>query len=225
MQQTALNTIAIGIFSLSLFCLVGPLFNVSPAIPAITTFGILGLITIDTLGWQSKGVTLFLDIFASPEERQRIINHEAGHFLVAYFLGIPIAGYTLTAWEAFKQGQSGQAGVTFNTQSLTANNGDPREIRLTVERFCTVWMAGIAAENLAYGNAKGGKEDKEKIRTTLQLAGVPQNKYVQKERWAQLQATTILEKHQQSYRALVEAMQAKASLKDCYQVIQQYCSD
>lgn len=223
MQQTALNLIAIAVFIITLSCLLGPLFNISPTIPALATFGIMGLATVDTLSWESKGVTLLLDILASSEQRQRVIHHEAGHFLTAYFLGIPINGYTLTAWEAFKQGQSGRGGVIFDTETLKEKPLDLGEMRLTLERFCTVWMAGIAAEKLVYGSAEGGQEDCEQVRLALALAGLPEINHAQKQRWGQLQATSIIERHQTAYQALVTAMTKRASVAECCQIIQQHC--
>lgn len=225
MPQTALNLIAIGIFTMTLSTLLSPILNISPVIPAAATFGILGLATVDTLSWNSRGVSLLLDLFASAEQRQRIINHEAGHFLTAYFLGIPITGYTLTAWEVIKQGQLGRGGVSFNTEALTVKPFNLEEMRLTLDRFCTVWMAGIAAEKIIYGDARGGAEDREQLKTALMLAGLPEAVFAQKERWARLQATNLLERHQKSYQALVEAMSNRASIEDCCLAIQQHCQN
>ena len=223
MQQTALNLVAIAIFAMTFSSLLSPLFHISPFVPAAATFTLMGLATVDTLSWEGKGVTLLLDIFASRQQRQRVIHHEAGHFLTAYFLGIPITGYTLTAWEAFKQGKPGIGGVEFDTQALTEKPLNLGEMRLTLERFCTVWMAGIAAENLVYGSAEGGGEDLGRVRTVLNMAGFPETVYQQKERWAQLQANNLLEKHQQAYDALVIAMEERASVEECCQTIQQNC--
>jgi hypothetical protein len=223
MQQTALNIIAIGVFTMTLSCLLGPLFNIPPSIPAVATLGIMGLATVDTLGWNNRGVTLLLDVFSTSQQRQRIIHHEAGHFLTAYFLGIPITGYTLTAWEAFKQGQPGRGGVAFETQDLTTKPINLEQMRLTLDRFCTVWMAGIAAEKLVYGSAEGGQEDCEQVRLALALAGLPEINHAQKQRWGQLQATSIIERHQTAYQALVTAMTKRASVAECCQIIQQHC--
>lgn len=223
MPQTALNLIAIGIFLMTMTSLLGPIFHIPPVVPAAITFGILSLATADTLSWNSRGVSLLLDLFASPQQRQRIINHEAGHFLTAYFLGIPITGYTLTAWEVLKQGQLGRGGVSFEPQTLTAQPFELEKMRLTLERFCTVWMAGIAAEKMIYGNSQGGTEDRQQLKQALMMAGLPEVGYPQKERWAQLQATNLLTRHQQSYEALVEAMKQRATVEECYAVIQQYC--
>ncbi len=223
MQQTALNLIAIGIFAMTLSSLLGPIFNISPVIPAVTTLGIMGLATIDTLTWENKGVTLLLDSLSSPQHRQRIVRHEAGHFLAAYFLGVPIAGYTLTAWEAFKQGQPGLGGVIFDTTALSEKVLDIREMRLLLDRFCTVSMAGIAAETLVYGDAKGGGEDRQKIKEALMSAGLSESVYQQKERWALLQANSLIEKYRDSYEALVKAMEERASVEECSEVIQRHC--
>jgi hypothetical protein len=220
MQQTALNLVAIGVFVMTLSSLLGPMLNVSPFIPAVATISVLGLATLDNFSWKGKGTTLLLDLFASSEHRQRVINHEAGHFLVAYFLGIPITGYTLSAWEAFKQGQPGLGGVVVDT-TLIEKKTDVREAPLIVERFCTVWMAGIAAETLVYGDAQGGEEDRQNVREILQFAGLQESSYAQKERWASIQAKTLLEKHQEAYKALVLAMEKRQSVEDCCRAIAQ----
>ena len=224
MQQTALNLIAIGVFGMTLSTLLGPMFNISPAIPAVTTLGVLSLATLDSFRFQGKGATLLLDWLAGTrsEHRDRIVRHEAGHFLVAYFLGIPITGYTLTAWEALKQGQPGLGGVIFDSQNLSPDAFKIREMRLTLERFCTVWMAGIAAENLVYGSAEGGIEDRQKLREALTSVGLVNSEFQLKERWATRQAQTIIEEHWASYEALVVAMEQRASVTECCQVIQQH---
>jgi hypothetical protein len=225
MQQTALNLIAISIFGMTLSALLGPMLNISPAIPAVATLGILSIATLDSFRFRGTGANLLLDLLAgaSSEHRDRVLRHEAGHFLVAYFLGIPITGYTLTAWEAFKQGQPGLGGVTFDSEKLSPDALNVPEMRLTLERFCTVWMAGIAAETLVYGSAQGGEEDREKLRIALASVGRPVSEFPLKERWSIQQARTILQNHWTAYEALAEAMKERASGAECCQVIQQHC--
>ncbi|MGF1478940.1 MAG: ATP-dependent Zn protease [Cyanophyceae cyanobacterium] len=229
MQQSALNLLAIGIFTITFSILLGPFLRISPAVPAVATFGILSLVTVDTLGWNSRGVTLLLDTLASAEHRERVIRHEAGHFLAAYFLGIPITGYTLSAWEAWKQGQPGLGGVELDTSgllktaqlaSVQALAVDAPSNRLIVDRFCTVWMAGVAAEKLVYARSEGGDEDRQKIREVLKLVGSPHQSQ-QKEDWALLQAKSLIDKHREAYEALVIAMTKRASVTECAQAIQQ----
>lgn len=224
MQQTALNLFAIGVFALTLSTLLGPMLNISPTIPALTTLGVLSLLTFDTFRFQGKGGTILLDWLAGAAHRDRIIRHEAGHFLVAYFLGIPITGYTLTAWEAFKQGQAGNGGVAVNTQLLSPEM-PVGEMRLNLERFCTVWMAGIAAETIVYGSAEGGIEDRQKVREAVVSLGRPLSEFELKERSCTRQAQTMIKEHWESYEALVAAMEKRATVAECCQVIQQHCQN
>jgi len=107
MSQTALNLIALSIFVLTFSSLLGPLLHLSPVIPAIATFSLLGLATIDSFGLQGKGGSLLLDLLASisPQHRARVVRHEAGHFLIAHILGIPVTGYAISAWEAIQSVQ------------------------------------------------------------------------------------------------------------------------
>lgn len=223
-QDIGLNLLAIGIFAMTISSLLSPILQISPFIPAGATFGILGLLTVDNFTFESKGLTLLLDIFTSKEQRKRVIHHEAGHFLTAYFLGIPIKGYTLTAWEALQAGYHGRGGVIFDTTEVTQKPLNMAQTRLTIDRFCTVWMAGIAAEKLSYDNAEGGAEDYQQLQMALDLAGLSPQAYQQKARWGQLQATNLLQRHEKSYQALVTAMEQRKSVAECCVAIQKHCS-
>lgn len=49
--------------------------------------------------------------FIYPSYRDRVTLHEAGHFLVAYLVGLLPRAYTLSAWDAFSQCVCGVCGV------------------------------------------------------------------------------------------------------------------
>jgi hypothetical protein len=221
MSQTALNLVAISIFLMTLSVLLGPLIHLSPTVPALATFTILGIATLDNFGLQGKGGTIFLDWIASfsPEYRDRIIHHEAGHFLVAHLLDIPVTGYTLSAWEAWKQGQSGQGGVTFDDGELASQLERGTISAQILDRYCTIWMAGIAAETLVFDNAEGGTDDKTKLAGVLSGLGFSESIRQQKQRFHTLQAKTLLQENQSSYEALVQAMRERASVKDCQNLV------
>ncbi|AUT00947.1 ATP-dependent Zn protease [Nostoc sp. CENA543] len=221
MSQTALNLVAISVFLMTLSALLGPLINLSPAIPAITTFTILGIATIDSFSLQGKGGALLLDWIAgfSPQHRDRIIHHEAGHFLVAHLLGIPVTGYTLSAWEALKQGQSGLGGVTFDDQEIALQLQQGKITTQMLDRYCTVWMAGIAAESLVYERAEGGNDDQSKLASVLKVLGFSESTYQQKKRFHALQAKTLLQENWSSYQALVQAMRQRGTVADCQKAI------
>ncbi|MBW4688129.1 MAG: ATP-dependent Zn protease [Komarekiella atlantica HA4396-MV6] len=222
MSQTALNLVAISIFLITLSTLLGPLFNLSPTVPALVTFTILGIATLDSFSLQGKGGTIFLDWIAgfSPEHRDRIVHHEAGHFLVAYLLDIPVTNYTLSAWEAWKQGQVGQGGVTFDDAELATQLEMGKISAQMLDRYCTIWMAGIAAETLVFDNAEGGADDKNKLAGVLTVLGFSEFICQQKQRFHALQAKNLLQENWSSYQALVKAMQQRASVADCQSAIE-----
>lgn len=222
MSDKALNLTAIAIFLMMLSVLVGPFVQLSPLIPAIATATVLGVVTFDQISWQGRMGNLLIGLFASKERQQRILHHEAGHFLAAYYLGIPVKGYTLSAWETFQQGKPGLGGVEFDTEDLQNRLQQQwQDVPLILERFATVWMAGIAAEQLIYGKAEGGTDDRQQLRTAFALNQLPISSYQQKERWALLQAENLLTNHRPEYDALIEAMSQRLPVTDCYQKIQE----
>jgi hypothetical protein len=224
MSQLSINLIAISVFLMTFSVLLGPLINLSPAIPAVTTLTVLGLATVDSFSWQGQGGTLLLDWIArmtSAEHRERIVKHEAGHFLVAHLLGIPISGYAINAIDAFKQGQSAQGGVQFDDRQLNEQLQRGQLTAQMLDRYCTVWMAGIAAEAIAYEQATGGAEDRMKLQAVLAKISTPINAEL-KARWASLQARTLIESNIKAYEALVTAMEQRASVAECQAIIQEY---
>lgn len=224
MKQTSLNLIAISIFVVTMSALLGPLINLSPVVPASVTFFLLGLGTLDAFAFQSQGVTIFVDWLggASSQTRDRILHHEAGHFLVACLMDIPISGYALNAWEAFKQGQTAQGGVRFNDQELWVQLQKGQISAQLLDRYCMVWMAGVAAEDFRYDHAVGGQEDRGKIRAVWTQLRRPLSEATLKERWATLQAKTLIENHQSAYEALVEAMAKRTPVEECYRMIENH---
>jgi hypothetical protein len=221
MSRTALNLTAISIFFITLSTLLGPLVHLSPAIPALATFTVLAIVTLDSFSWQGKGGTIFLDWIAgfSPEHRDRIIHHEAGHFLAAYLLEIPVTGYTLTAWEAWRQGQPGQGGVTFEDVELAEQLAMGKIGTQKLDRYCTIWMAGMAAEALVFNNAEGGVDDRSKLKQVLANLGFSESVSQQKQRFYLLQAKNLLQENWSLYQVLVKAMEKRASVGDCQKAI------
>lgn len=209
-QKISFNLVAICVFGMTLSSLVAPLFQVSSTIPIAIIFAIVVGATLDSFFFKSTAATLILDTIAgtSGEYRQRILHHEAGHFLVAHLLEIPITGYTLSAWESIRQGQAAQGGVTFAPPPPEISAG-------LLQNYCTVWMAGIAAEKSLYDRAEGGVEDRQKVRGVLFLAGKQQQEIVNQENLATLQAKSLIQNHWTAYQSLVTAMESRQSVADC----------
>jgi hypothetical protein len=214
-KQISLNLVAICIFGMTLSSLVAPLAKVSSTIPIAIIFAIIVITTIDSFFLKSTAATLILDAIAStsPAYRQRIIHHEAGHFLVAYLLEIPITGYTLSAWESMRQGQSASGGVMFAPPQIDISSQ-------LLQQYCTVWMAGIAAEKLMYDDkSQGGSEDRQKLRGVLFIAGNQQQEIVRQENTAALKAKTLIQTNWAAYQALATAMSERATVADCCRAI------
>ncbi|MDP5017062.1 ATP-dependent Zn protease [Anabaena sp. UHCC 0187] len=221
MSQTAINLVAISVFLMTFSSLLGPLIHLSPTIPALATVTFLGIATLDNFSFQGKGGTIVLDFVArfSPEYKERILHHEAGHFLVAYLLGIPVTGYTLSAWEAWQKGQPGQGGITLEDQELTAQIEKGQMTAQMLDRYCTIWMAGIAAESLVFNSAEGGNDDKSKLTEILQVLGFSEAVYQQKQRFHLLQSKNLIQENWDSYQALVAAMREGVSVEECLEII------
>lgn len=199
MNPTTLNLLSISVFAFVLLSLVGPLVNISPAFTATLTAAIAGIFAIDRFAAKGAGGNLLIDLVSSQssEYRQRIIHHEAGHFLVAHLLDIPVQSYTLSAWESIKAGLPGLGGVVVDTAAIdtavieptletsasktdqaASNSDSSSDSRTTataapiplrqLNQYCIVWMAGIAAENQTYGNAQGGQDDERRLKQLWQ---------------------------------------------------------
>ncbi|WP_373542160.1 ATP-dependent Zn protease [Chamaesiphon sp.] len=213
-EQISFNLVAICVFGMTISSLVAPLLNISSTVPILVIFAVVVGATVDNFVFGSTAATLIVDAIAGtdPAYRQRIIHHEAGHFLVAYLLGIPITGYTLSAWESIAQGMSSQGGTIFAPPQT--------DIATQIKQYCTVCMAGIAAEKLVYDRSQGGNEDRQKLRSILFLAGKQQQEIVTQENLAALTAKTLIQTNWAAYEALVIAMGKRTSVNDCCDTIE-----
>lgn len=159
MNQLSLNVLAVTVFGMTLSILLGPALHIPAGASVLGILGILSVSTIDSWAWDGKGATIFLDGIArfSSAHRARVVRHEAGHFLVARKLGFPVTDYSLSAWEAFRKGNAGQGGVQFDASALEAEIQTGKLSEQMLDRLCMVWMAGIAAEQVEYGEVEGEK--------------------------------------------------------------------
>jgi hypothetical protein len=224
MNQLSLNLVALSVFAITVSTLLGPLIHLSPVVPAAATAGLLGLAAIDTFGWQGQGSIVLLDWLAgfSAGHRARVVRHEAGHFLVAHLLEIPVTGYALNAWEAVRQGHPGQGGVRFSDVEFANELQRGSLSAQLLDRYCAIWMAGGVAESLVYGDVQGGADDRQKLQAVLAQLRLPIPERQQKERLAALRARTLLQEQSAAYEALVLALEQRASIAECYQAIEQH---
>jgi len=244
MDDRSLNLIALTVGLFTLTSLVTPALHLSPYLPAGGALILLGAIGVDTLAFQGQVTRAMRDrlVGRSVQEEERILRHEAGHFLLAHLHEIPITGYALDAWESLRQGQVGDGGVRFDLeQSLSghlnaklagnlANSAGNVSGKLAgnvtqvsshwVEAAAMVLMAGIAAEQMFYKQAIGGQNDREQLRTLFRALQIRALDAKQRERLAIREAQACLEQHRSAYDALVEKMQQRADVATCQAAIQ-----
>jgi hypothetical protein len=105
MRDTTLNTIAVVIFGVTMASLLGRSCTCRQRWwRCLSPWGWGSLASTSWAGgayWRHLMDTV---AWASPEHRQRVLHHEAGHFLAAVLLDIPVEAYTLNTWEAWRQG-------------------------------------------------------------------------------------------------------------------------
>jgi len=210
MQQIALNVIAIGVFIISVFSMLGPILHISPLVPVFIVLLLLFFLGIDAVLLQNRGISVLLEFLGGKQHRQRVIHHEAGHFLIAYLLDIPILDYSLSTLEAWRKGYKGSGGVVLGIEQIKDKENN-------LEKLCTVAMAGIAAEQIVYKDAQGGQDDRQHLYSLLLRKGLNRKSHPLKERTALLQAKDLLRKNSSTYQSIVGLMEQGSSIEQCYQ--------
>lgn len=142
------------------------------------------------------------------EYKERLLRHEAGHFLVGYLCGLPVLSYSvsgrLNAVEfaqilSFAQEAAAAATVPQDSSATgpamlpslpgpvsreEAERWTPRGVLLKEElaRLTVVSLAGVVSEYIAYGKAEGGGNDLSQLLALFNLAD-PAMSDREQERW------------------------------------------
>ncbi|KAJ1429317.1 hypothetical protein B484DRAFT_449459 [Ochromonadaceae sp. CCMP2298] len=153
-----------------------------------------------------------------PEYTKKVVCHEAGHFLVAYLLGVPVRGCVTNAWDAQKYPEiQGQAATLFYDVKMADEVSAQRVTRSSLDRLSVVTMAGVAAEALSFGAAEGGIADERALLGLLSTSISPPwslPRIQGQARWAVLQAVQLIREHRASYDAATEALMRGAGVGD-----------
>lgn len=152
-----------------------------------------------------------------PSQRERIVRHEAGHFLTCVLLGMPVAAVDIDGW-AFELRGEQAPGVSFHSPALV---DAPSRAEFPcnppdVDKCSVVLMAGIAAEALYCGAAEGGAADQSALAELL--AEHPSHAHTsakQQARWAAANAVLLLQAHPEPFEAVCGALRERASIGEC----------
>ena len=223
MNVTATDLLAIAIFTITMMSLVGTMVGLSPVVPSAISISLLTSWGVDIGFFQGKfGAYAQAWLRArSPQYRERVSYHEAGHFLAAYVLGFKITNYAIAGIvgrslgeilsdNAFQGIEGGVEIEIVDGSSFNNLNGN------SIDRYSTVYMAGIAAEQLmCEGETEGGLDDRQRLRKVI--ANLPHP--MTQERWALLNAKSLLSDRRSALVVLASKMLTGATVEDCCQAI------
>ena len=106
---------------------------------------------------------------AVPRRRECVLRHEAGHFLCAYCLGLPVQACELNPLRTLAdRAFEARAGTRFLSPAIEALLEERDADEADVRRASIVLMGGIAAEALWAGHAEGGAADEAALRALLE---------------------------------------------------------
>lgn len=166
-----------------------------------------------------------------PQYAQKVLKHEAGHFLCAYLLGLPVEGCVLSAWAALEDSRFQNqvtAGTSFFDPELSSDILDKNRVsKRSIDRYSIVVMAGIAAEAMNWDQAEGGAGDEMALAAFLaQMTGGPNKgwdyeRIRNQARWGASQAVLLLRHYKVCYEALVDSLErGNGTLGECVYAIE-----
>lgn len=161
------------------------------------------------------------------ELRDRVIYHEAGHFLACYLCGIPTMEYNIDGGiDAISIGaripslKSIENELKSPSSPSTVASKSEILIASRTGNLLIVSMAGIVAETLRCGNSMGGSEDFPIAVSILRLYGIGAevDDYL---RWAVLKALSLLRIYRDELDLLAGNMRDGRTVAECIAGIEQ----
>ncbi|GAB4855490.1 hypothetical protein Ancab_024109 [Ancistrocladus abbreviatus] len=142
-------------------------------------------------------------------------QHEAGHFLVAYLLGVLPGEYEVPSMEAIQEKAMEGYVHILNLQSPKSENQYQFSYR-TLNKFSCIVLAGLVAVYLKIGHIGGSQSDIDKLYSTFKWLGYSNAEAKAQMRWAVLNTLLILHRYQVATSRLAEAMALGRSIGSLY---------
>ena len=192
----------------TLLAVFGPLVGLSPAWIAVGIGGALVALTVDASQWQGLGGHLVAEALPGGRSRlRRIACHEAGHLLIARENDLPVQRVLVGTRACLEAGVRSNGATEFSI---------PDSVRMSLEdlrRWSRVLQAGIAAETLIYGAARGGADDRALLGRLWGLSGHDVDTAQREQRRARREVDQWLRAQQPALAQLAEELLDQASLK------------
>ncbi|WIA23341.1 hypothetical protein OEZ85_000105 [Tetradesmus obliquus] len=190
-----------------------------------TLLGASFLLAADQVANMGGGEALIVDTLGRvirPAYQQRVTLHEAGHFLIAYLVGLLPRDYTMSSLDAFLRYRAlnVQAGCHFCDGGFEGEVAAGRLSSSSLDRFSCVALAGVVTEYLRFGQAEGGVGDVAQLDQLLRALQFTQKKADGQVRWAVLNVAALLRRHADLHDKLAAAMAAGASVGSCVALIE-----
>lgn len=174
------------------------------------SFVVLGVGSVAP-GLLKSPITLFAPAFSDYKER--VLKHEAAHFLVAYLVGVPVCSYSLDI---------GQEHTNLIDDKLQRRIYEGRLEAGELDKLAAVSMAGLAAEGLNYEEVMGQTADLVSLQRLINRSKpvISPEQQLNLTRWAVLYASSLIKSNSKAFDALVEAMRQGAPVDQCIAAIE-----
>ncbi|KAI3447156.1 hypothetical protein Pfo_003821 [Paulownia fortunei] len=164
------------------------------------------------------------------EDHLMCMQHEAGHFLVGYMVGVLPRRYKVPSVEdlledKFARGKVEFVGFEFlrdvGVDTMSNKNFSKGKLNIeTLKKFSCVILGGLAAEHLLFGYSELLHSDVQKLARVLKWLGLKENEIDSETRQAAEAAVLILCCHSEARSRLAEAMALGRSVGFCIEMIE-----
>jgi hypothetical protein len=191
----------LSVFGFSLLALLGPPLGLSPWLVAVPAGLAIGALTLDAARFGGRGGHLLAETLPGGEARlRRIALHEAGHALLADAEQLPVRRVLIGSLACLRAGLEASGSTEFEPPSSARLPLD--ELR----RWSRVLLAGMAAEQLVYGESLGGADDRALLGRIWGLSGQDVDTAQREQRRARREIEQQLRKQQQQLEQEAERL-------------------
>lgn len=196
---------AIAVAVVSVLAVLGPALGVSPWWITLVVGLMLGALTLDSARYGGRGGHLLAETLPGGLSRlRRIAVHESGHLLIAQAEAMPVDQVLVGSLACLKAGLN-TAGST-RLEPPTAAKLSLPELR----RWSRVLQAGAIAEQLVYGGAIGGADDRALLGRLWGLSGYDVATAQREQRQARRQVEQALQNQRPCLQQQAEHLAAAA---------------